>query len=219
MANQLDLGEISGLQSVTHLPRDERERLSSERQRMIELMVSRLRVLHQRLERKDELLQDYEKDLARLRQAEHIANEKAVQVESLASEVRSRSEENQYLRETLRRTRDVLEQEKRLNGAIKNKKTYHMEKDEKNLRTWPRHRCYEDDLVPTKEKKKKEQKDKILRKSYEIETLKTELNSKDQQLCDTTAKLINLENSLSQPTRSDYRTAAETIETYHTQLE
>ncbi|XP_077998057.1 uncharacterized protein LOC144451149 isoform X2 [Glandiceps talaboti] len=220
IANQLDLGEIHGLRSVTHLPRDERERLTREREKAIELMVSRLRVLHQRLDRKDELLQDYEKDLARLRQAEHVANEKAIQVETLATDVRSRVEENQYLRETLRRTRETLEQEKRLNTAIKNKKTFHMEKDEKNVKTWPRHNCYHDDTSQKKDKKKKEQKDTMLRKSYEIESLKTELTAKDQQLCDTTARLINLENSMTSPGRDDMVvTTTETIESYHTHLE
>ncbi|XP_070561704.1 forkhead-associated domain-containing protein 1-like isoform X2 [Ptychodera flava] len=218
IANQLDLGEIQGLRSVTHLPRDERERLNKEREKAIELMVSRLRVLHQRLDRKDALLQDYEKDLARLRQAEHEANEKAIQVESLATDVRGRAEENQYLRETLRRTRETLEQEKRLNNAIKNKKTFHMEKDEKNLKSWPRHRCYEDEMAPKKEKKKKDtQREKILRKSYEIESLKTELNSKDQQLCDTTARLINLENSMTSPGRIEWH-ATTTVETSHNSL-
>ena len=67
-----------------HLPKDERERLNSERSNTNELIMSRLRTLNQRLDRKDELLKDYEKDLEKLRLAERLANEKAVQVEALA---------------------------------------------------------------------------------------------------------------------------------------
>ena len=38
------------------------------------------------------------------------------------NDIRSRSEESEYLRESLNRTRDRLNQEKRLNTAIKSKK-------------------------------------------------------------------------------------------------
>ena len=40
----------------------------------------------------------------------------------LQNDVRLRTEESQYLRESLQRTKDKLEQEKRLNSAIKGKK-------------------------------------------------------------------------------------------------
>ena len=40
----------------------------------------------------------------------------------LQGDVRGRAEEAQYLRETLRRTRENLDKEKRLNSAIKSKK-------------------------------------------------------------------------------------------------
>ena len=69
---------------MAHLPRDERERVTKERSNTHELIISRLKTLNQRLERKDQLLKDYEKDLEKLRLAEAIANEKASQVENLA---------------------------------------------------------------------------------------------------------------------------------------
>ena len=84
VARLLGLGELPGQESLGHITRDERERIVSERSSAHELITSRLRTLNQRLERKDALLQDYEKDLERLRLAEKIANEKASQVESLA---------------------------------------------------------------------------------------------------------------------------------------
>ncbi|XP_071476887.1 forkhead-associated domain-containing protein 1-like [Diadema antillarum] len=197
VARLLGLGEVPGQESLCHLPRDERQRIMGERGSAHELITSRLRTLNQRLERKDALLQDYEKDLEKLRLAERVANEKAGQVESLAGDVRSRQEEAHYLRETLRRTREELDKERRLNSAIKSKKTFHMENDEKNRQVWPKHKCYEDEMKTNKrDAKKKLQKEKIIRKEYELDSLKAELQAKDQQLCETTARLINMENAV-----------------------
>lgn len=199
VATELGLGEIPGQESFAHLPKDERDRIDRERQNALELVASRLKTLNQRLERKDDLLKDYEKDLEKLRLAEQIANEKAGQVESLANDIRGKTEEAHYLRETLRRTRETLDQERRLNSAIKNKKTFHLENDEKVSQKWPKHKCFDEESVKEKQKqskKNKAQKDKMMKKNYELETIKAELQDKDQQLIETTAKLINLESAI-----------------------
>ncbi|XP_071840349.1 forkhead-associated domain-containing protein 1-like isoform X2 [Apostichopus japonicus] len=199
ISRELGLGEIPGQESFAHLPKDERGRIDQERQNSMELITSRLRTLNQRLERKDDLLRDYEKDLEKLRLAEQIANEKAGQVESLANDIRGKTEEAHYLRETLRKTRETLDQERRLNNAIKNKKTFHLENDDKVTQKWPKHKCYDEEGIKEKEKqskKTKAQKDRMVKKNYELETIKAELQDKDQQLIETTAKLINLENAI-----------------------
>ncbi len=67
MASALELDNVGGLRSMAHIPRDEREQLAVERERAVELLSSRLKVLKERIARKDELLQGYEKDLAKLR--------------------------------------------------------------------------------------------------------------------------------------------------------
>lgn len=122
VASSLELDEIDGLRSMSHLSKEERQRLQGERERACEVVTSRIKVLKERLLRKDELLQGYENDLAKLRQAEAVAVNKTAQVDSLSKDVRTRTEESEYLRESLHRTRERLEQEKRLNSAIKQKK-------------------------------------------------------------------------------------------------
>ena len=68
---------------MAHIPSDERRRLHTEREAAAEAVTSRVKVLKERITRKDELLQGYERDLAKLRQAETLAQTKHQQVESL----------------------------------------------------------------------------------------------------------------------------------------
>ena len=69
---------------MAHIPPDERVRLAAEREQAVEQLTSRIRVLKERILRKNELLQGYERDLAKLRQAEELAEQKHSQVESLS---------------------------------------------------------------------------------------------------------------------------------------
>ena len=64
----------------------------------------------------------------------------------MQTDVRTKTEESQYLRETLQRTKDKLEQEKRLNSAIKHKKTFHLENEGVSRGGWPRHQCQPEDM-------------------------------------------------------------------------
>ena len=67
MASALELDEVAGLRSMAHIPKDERYNLVSDRERAVQLLASRVKVLQERIARKDELLQGYERDLAKLR--------------------------------------------------------------------------------------------------------------------------------------------------------
>ena len=58
---------MAGLRSMSHIPRDERQRLFTDREQSCELLASRVKVLRERISRKDDLLQGYEKDLSKLR--------------------------------------------------------------------------------------------------------------------------------------------------------
>lgn len=197
VSTALELEEVRGLRAMAHMPRDERLNLVDERMAMCEFIASRILVLKERVSRKDELLQGYENDLAKLRQSQELAEKKTAQVESLTHDVRSRSEESQYLRESLNRTRDKLNQEKRLNTAIKQKKTFHLENERAHLQPHPagQSKAHEQQLSAVA--RKKAQLELLKRKNYEIQTLKEELCDKEQALYDREKRLISIETNLS----------------------
>ena len=64
----LELSDVTeSVKSMTHAPHDERLRIVAEREQQCEQIAAVLRTMKERIERKDELLQGYEKDLAKLR--------------------------------------------------------------------------------------------------------------------------------------------------------
>ena len=66
-SDALELEEVQGLRTMAHMPKDEREKLVAGREESREFIASRIQILKERILRKDELLQGYEKDLAKLR--------------------------------------------------------------------------------------------------------------------------------------------------------
>ena len=64
----LELTDVTeSMKSMAHAPHDERLRIVAEREQQCEQIAAVLRTLKERIERKDELLQGYERDLAKLR--------------------------------------------------------------------------------------------------------------------------------------------------------
>ncbi|XP_025083413.1 forkhead-associated domain-containing protein 1-like [Pomacea canaliculata] len=195
VASALELEEVQGLRSMAHMPKDERDRLVAEREAACELLANRVHVLKERIIRKDELLQGYEHDLAKLREAQDFAERKTTQIDSLREDMKSKAEESHYLRESLSRTRDRLNQEKRLNGAIKQKKTFHLENERAHLQI-PHSVRKMQEQQETAALRKKAQKELMKRKNYEIQTLKEELCDKEQALYDREKRLMSLERGL-----------------------
>lgn len=75
MASCLEMESVDGLRPIGHIPKDERERLLVERENTCQILANRIKVLLERIARKEELLQGYERDLAKLRwEAAHIAS-------------------------------------------------------------------------------------------------------------------------------------------------
>ncbi|ELT87043.1 hypothetical protein CAPTEDRAFT_174231 [Capitella teleta] len=195
LASVLEMDDVEGLRSMAHIPKDERIKLTGLREQAVELLASRVKVLKERITRKDELLQGYERDLAKLRQAEKLAQHKTSQLDSLVDDVRSKSEEAQYLRESLHRTRDRLDQEKRLNSAVKSKKTFHLERENHSRNGWAKHHCPPEDVMGKAKASKKIIAEKMKRKNYEITTLKTELSTRERDLHGARRRLTQLENT------------------------
>ncbi|XP_073251356.1 forkhead-associated domain-containing protein 1-like [Porites lutea] len=126
------------------------------------LMVTKVQQMNDRMERKVQLLGSYEDDLEHLRNSETVAGQKTAEATGLKMDVRNRQEETAYLRALMSRLRDDLDQQRRLNVCLKERK---------------------------EELKKKKAAEKLKRKNYEIESLKKELMSADRELNETAVNL------------------------------
>ncbi|XP_066547645.1 forkhead-associated domain-containing protein 1 isoform X1 [Amia ocellicauda] len=192
----LELGELSGCTSLKHVPQDERDRLGVQRQQDLELLRTRLRLLHGQSQRKEELLSEYQADLHRLRESQAVGQRQQAELDRLREELQGQRQESGLLREALDRTQRRLEQEKGLNRAIKERKTFHLEQLDKRTVKTPTHSCAQEDIHGKGSAKKASLQGKLKKKDYEIEALKKHLRKQDQELCSTTAQLVNLQNSL-----------------------
>ncbi|KAG9332852.1 hypothetical protein JZ751_014951 [Albula glossodonta] len=177
LCEALELSEfqLSGSSSLKHLPQDERERLGSHRQRDLELMRTRLGLLQSQVQRKEELLQEYHRDMGTLRDSQAASQQLEARLDSLRAELQTERQESSLLREALQRTQGRLEQEKGLNHAIKERKVTRVNPEgegcglslewlEKRTVKTPSHSCIQDQV---REKKRE----------YEIEALKKQLRN------------------------------------------
>ncbi|XP_050412861.2 forkhead-associated domain-containing protein 1 isoform X1 [Patella vulgata] len=197
VAGTLEAGDVEGLRPMAHLPRDDRTRLLAQRERTCDLLVKKIRVLKEVLARKEGMLVNYEKDLEKLKQLKEVSEQKSAQLEALVNDVQGRSEETIYLRECLNRTKDRLEQEKRLNKAIKEKKTFHLENERIHLETQPPKSA----KSPTSDDaktivQKKAQKELLKKKDFEIKSLKDQLCSKEEELRRQDQRVMSLKGEI-----------------------
>ncbi|XP_067659401.1 forkhead-associated domain-containing protein 1-like [Haliotis asinina] len=195
MASCLEMEAIDGLRPMAHIPRDERERLVMQREGSCGILAQKINSLKEKTARKDELLHNYERDLVKLRQAQEMAATKTQQMQTMQNDIRMQSQESELLRESLNRTRDKLNQEKRLNTAIKQKKTFHLENERAHLmpRLGSARKTTDDHKAQVR---KRAQKELLHRKNYEITMLKQELNQKDRDLMDKERQMYSIESSL-----------------------
>ncbi|XP_019061024.1 forkhead-associated domain-containing protein 1 isoform X8 [Fukomys damarensis] len=113
---------MSGHVSLRHLSPKERERVSHLRQRDLDLVFEKIAQLKGRLQRKEALLQGYERDLEQLRQSKVSVQMYQSQVAKLEDDVYKEAEEKALLKEALERTEQQLRQERRLNRATRQQK-------------------------------------------------------------------------------------------------
>ncbi|NXM75427.1 FHAD1 protein, partial [Serilophus lunatus] len=122
LGSLMEMKELSGMQPLQHLPREEREEAGLQRQKALELLYKKIRNLQHRLERKEEMLKDYEGSMEQLRQSQASLQRCQEELSNLEDKAHREAEEKALLREALERTQLQLDQEKRLRRAAKRHK-------------------------------------------------------------------------------------------------
>ncbi|CAF0756552.1 unnamed protein product [Brachionus calyciflorus] len=192
----LDITELDGLRSMSNLCPDERKRLLGERTKSTEAICVKIKAMLDKLERKDGILQDYELDLAKLRQAEFLLKKKSEQLDEIQVYSRSKDDEIEFLKESLKNAKSDLEREKLLNSALKQKKPVSSvqqlsERIRRESTDRLHHHCVPEDIKSNQIKKTVSEK--IKRKDYELKVLKDELKTKNDELTNLTNRLSIVE--------------------------
>ncbi|XP_061457663.1 forkhead-associated domain-containing protein 1 isoform X2 [Rhineura floridana] len=128
LACLMNVKDLTGLQTVKHLPHYEREKVGMRRQKDLELLFDKISKLKNRLERKESLLQEYERDVGHFRTNKQTLQAYRSEMAKLADKIYREAEEKALLKEALERTKLQLTQEKRLNRAFKQQKNHLEEK-------------------------------------------------------------------------------------------
>nr|XP_020636893.1 forkhead-associated domain-containing protein 1 [Pogona vitticeps] len=123
LASLVNVKELGGLQTVRHLPQDEREKVGALRQKDAELLFDKVNQLKHRLERKESLLKEYERDMGKFRTSKQTLQACQSEIAKLAEKIYRESEEKALLKEALERTKLQLIQEKRLNRSLKHRQS------------------------------------------------------------------------------------------------
>ncbi|XP_061115118.1 forkhead-associated domain-containing protein 1 [Conger conger] len=174
---ELSDGQLSGSASLKHLPPQERERLGSLRQRDLELLRTRLSLLQSQGQRREELLQEYHRDMGSLRESQATGQRLQVRLDSLRAELQTESQESSLLREALQRAQARLEEEIGLNRALKERKGLSVEGQEKRNSRTPSHSCVQEDVRDKAASRKSSLQEKLKKREYEIEVLKKQLRN------------------------------------------
>ncbi|KAM6402773.1 forkhead-associated domain-containing protein 1 [Rhynochetos jubatus] len=110
---------LSGMQSLKHLPQEEREEVGRQRWKDLDLLYDKIRNLKSCLERREEQLKDYKASIEQLRLKEASLQSCQEEMSRLEEEAYREAEEKALLKEALERMRLQLSQEKRLPRAAK----------------------------------------------------------------------------------------------------
>ncbi|XP_064326626.1 forkhead-associated domain-containing protein 1 [Phalacrocorax carbo] len=122
LGSLMKVQELSGMQSLKHLPQEEREKVGLQRQKDLEMLYNKVRNLKSRLERKEEMLKEYEGSMEQLRLNQASLRRCQAEMSKLEEEAYREAEEKALLKEALERTQLQLSQEKRLLRAAKLRK-------------------------------------------------------------------------------------------------
>ncbi|XP_036901072.1 forkhead-associated domain-containing protein 1 isoform X3 [Sturnira hondurensis] len=168
LGSLMNIKDMAGHVSMKHLSPKERERVNQLRQRDLDLVFDKITQLKSRLERKEELLRGYEKDIEQLRQGKVSVQMYQSQVTKLEDDVYKGTEERALLKEALERTERQLHQEKRLNRAMRQHKERLEDREQKNAKESTLCNC------PFKEKERQ-------RRIF-VETVKNKMQTSNSQV-------------------------------------
>ncbi|KFO98887.1 Forkhead-associated domain-containing protein 1, partial [Calypte anna] len=115
----MEVKELSGMESLKWLPQEEREKVGLQRQKDLELLYHKIRNLKSCLERKEEMLKDYEGSMEQLRLNQASLRRCQEEMARLEDEAYREAEEKALLREALERTQLQLSREKKLLQAAR----------------------------------------------------------------------------------------------------
>nr|XP_041576271.1 forkhead-associated domain-containing protein 1 isoform X1 [Taeniopygia guttata]XP_041576272.1 forkhead-associated domain-containing protein 1 isoform X1 [Taeniopygia guttata] len=121
LGSLVEMKELSGMQPL-HLPQERRAEVGLQRQNALELLYKKIRNLQVHLERKEEVLKNYEGTVEQLRQSQTSLRRCQEEMSRLEDEAHREAEEKALLREALERTQLQLDQEKRLQQVAKRHK-------------------------------------------------------------------------------------------------
>ncbi|NWY60348.1 FHAD1 protein, partial [Chionis minor] len=119
LGSLMQVKELSGMQPLKHLPQEEREEAGLRRRKDLELLYDKIRSLKSRLERKEEMVKDYEASAEQLRLNQASLRRCQEEMSRLEDEAHREAEEKALLKEALERTQLQLSREKRLLRAAK----------------------------------------------------------------------------------------------------
>nr|XP_045005940.1 forkhead-associated domain-containing protein 1 [Jaculus jaculus] len=134
LGSLMNIKDMSGHVSMKHLSPKEREKVNHLRQRDLDLVFDKISQLKTRLQRKEELLKEYERDLDQLRQSKVSVQMYQSQVAKLEDDIYKEAEEKALLKEALERTEHQLHQEKRLNRVFRQKERLEEAKERRNAK-------------------------------------------------------------------------------------
>ncbi|XP_072607229.1 forkhead-associated domain-containing protein 1 isoform X2 [Vulpes vulpes] len=176
LGSLMNIKDMSGHISMKYLSPKERDRVNELRQRDLDLVFDKITQLKNRLERKEELLRGYEKDIEQLRQSKVSVQMYQSQVAKLEDNIYKEAEEKALLKEALERMEHQLQQEKRINRTIRQQKERLEDHEQRNSKESTPCNC------SFKEKERQVGARKATPKmDQERETLKRDTSSKSSQ--------------------------------------
>ncbi|CAL8068780.1 unnamed protein product [Calicophoron daubneyi] len=199
LSQELGVGCLPGQLPLTHLQNLEHSAIQRERQQAAELVLKRVAILQDQIQRKEEMLTNYERDVARMKEAEALSETRGKQIEKLISQLQTKDTEILLLRDSLTRTREALSGERRLAPTIRqNKTTSTVSGNNFQRLSGQRKECLNrTGNMSTKEAEvKNEHKESLRRKDFEIKALKNQLDDREQQLKALENELTHLKITL-----------------------